>query len=1406
MACAPRGKQSANRVLITSSAWLRGVARPLFIFCAALALPLGAVAQESPPKLPPKPVLIKPVLPGKGTIPLPNPKPSADPKKNDSKTGAAGPKKDMPAAVRAPVPPPPLHWTAAVPDTMADYALARARRLGEDALAGMLVAAALDERASFRRVRDGLRGISYMNTPSADDARMLMLRLSPEPFSPVWPGVQAISYDAAADPNGLVKAFAILGPFQDTGGGLTRREGPEAPGQRFSDTSARYAWGVYDVGWRRALPVSSTARGLPLDLYVHPRQESCTYLASRVTVPKILVRRDIKAVPKAANLPVKPATPKAPAPPSKTPTTPKTTPAQGDNDPRPFLIHVASTGAVRLMWDGVDVASSEEIHTQAILDRMAVRVEAAPGDHWIALKVCSGALPDEGRVRVRFTDETKKPLAMLTSSDLHGIHEPAPEAAPPKGKKPAKALRPKAERVPTLMEKALQIGDAPAPEQALSASIVRTLGGADDARSPKAPGLLDRIAKTPDLSADMLAMTGWISPFGANRSGWLNQAKERAAAEKDLQTAAFTQRRLAASNLNSNMIDWAISAIQEEPLKSASDAEARLIRVMVKERLGGAGFARAAVDELLSITDAMKLRTPVSVWAELADAARLQPAVWFKAMVRLSELRPDARDAGFVRAHRTIDANAMEMAAARSLMQQTSADELVRIGRDLYGAGRYAWAREVFYWATQVSPNEPGAFEGLADARRAARAADPKLDAQTAAKEGFLSTDALARARDLQPGDPFHKAELAFRTSAPGEEETAPRAAKMRDEQYLPQPSVFLARARAKPAVKGEIFDRQLHWVRVVTYHDDKRVSQLMHYAREIVIEPRTEAELFEPNVPAEGDDTELLFARLHRRDGTVVMPEEQSSGGRIPMIRWPELKTGDVVEVAVRSWTAGPVGRRGDAPYYFLDYVGSVDTHPILYNEVVIDSPEVSPLAIDVLHGKPDRVSDETREGRRIQRFVWDNPPNVPEEPLAPQMSEVLPVVVGSTFASWNDFREWYRGAVQGFTEPDDQVRRLAADLTKGKKTRDEKIKAVFDFVADDIRYLNYVSGEWWLPNRPQQLLARRQGDCDDKAILLITLLRALGIEASEVLVQTRYTAQPGLLQSEKAAIPMFDHGIAYLPGKSGEPGMWLDATSPQSRLGPLPAMDSRAVALFVHEGQAKIIETPASSPSDHGVDATWTIKLTASGAGELVAKERHSGDAAFELRNNLREADARAQWVEQYLANGWFPAVQVKPSVSFDGEQANGTAQLSFEATSEAFARREGQELSVPLTTNSTYTSTLAPLSKRTLPVVLPPLLAPGHQTHAITLIAPPGYVFAELPPSGEEAGGEFGSARIEFKPTKEEDRIVVQRTVVFDRSTIPVDKYAAWRGWLQRVDGLLHRMTRLVPKASNPAGKTP
>jgi hypothetical protein len=299
--------------------------------------------------------------------------------------------------------------------------------------------------------------------------------------------------------------------------------------------------------------------------------------------------------------------------------------------------------------------------------------------------------------------------------------------------------------------------------------------------------------------------------------------------------------------------------------------------------------------------------------------------------------------------------------------------------------------------------------------------------------------------------------------------------------------------------------------------------------------------------------------------------------------------------------------------------------------------------------------------------------------------------------------------------------------------------------------------------------------------------------------MVQTRMTGQPSVLLSKNVAVPMFDHGIAFLPGPGG--GQYLDATSPQSRLGPIPSMDARAVALRMDTGPAEIVQLPASSPDDHGADVTWTVTLSADGAGDVVGEERHTGDAAFWLRTNLSQAEARAQYVEDALIGPWFPTVEVDKAIGFKGDLPGGQALVSYKARSRGLLRSEGRELVLSLSPSNTYGSSLAPLVERTLPVQLPPHLAPSHQNRTVRVLAPAGYRWGELPPGGDASGAAYGKAHLDIaRDPKDPRALLIKRSVVFDQHLIPVEKYASWRAWITQVDALMHKEVRLVPTGAD------
>jgi hypothetical protein len=1124
---------------------------------------------------------------------------------------------------------------------------------------------------------------------------------------------------------GVIDALSLLGPFRDTGGGLVARDGPEAAGSVFADARARYSWGTYDVAWRVVPRPFSSAQGVPLDLFVWPRKESCTWLASAITLSvdqKIVVR-------------------------------------------------LASTGQARLVFDGADVGHDEAVHEAAAFDRIAARVHATAGPHLLAAKVCAGAIDDAGRVRLRVTDESGRwPQGLTATADLSGVPSRSPRVP-----------RVVYDRMTTALARAIE-APGKEPDTRLAAAVLRTLGGADDLRSPRAPGLLAALADGP-IDADRLAFAAWVAPSGANKSAWLNRAHEDASA--DARTKAFVERRLVERHLDAGLADWAMALLSGTKHAADVDDEGVLLESKVDIALGTDALRLRAMRRLTS-TFPGRL-PPLALLDHLADvASSFDPTLALAAREALASQYGD-HGPELVLAMNARGRDAVVRAARRAFEGGVaSADQALTVAQAVARSGAHDEARALYEQLARWAPNRAGVWAGLAEETGAARA--------DATRDEVIGA-ALRRARELDPGEARYRAEIALRAHATTGSEGRD------DEKYLVSSQAILARrkgARTEGTDAPEVADRELHWLRAVVMHPDRRVSELVHYAREIVIPPRTEDELYE-EIPAEGDLTELLRARVHRADGGTAFPVEEANDDARPRIRWPELGSGDVVEVAFRSWTAGPVGGRADPPFYRLDYAGGLSTHPVLYNEVDVESPSDRPIYVDVVNGKADRRDEKDGGGRHVMRLVWDAPVSVPDEPSAPPLSEVVPTLVLSTFKDWSAFRAWYGEAIRGFTEPDAQMRDLAAQLTRGKSSRQAKLEAIFDFVADDIRYVNYVSGEWWLPNRPQQLLARREGDCDDKALLLITLLKASGIDAQEVMVQTRLTGQPSIVRARGAAIPLFDHGIAFLHGPGGD--TYLDATSPQSRLGPLPSMDARAVALRM-DGPPEIVELPSSSPGDHGVDATWTVALRPDGSAGLDGEERATGDDAFWMRTNLTEPGARAQWVEDHLVGPWFPTVEVDKKVDFHGDVGHGAATVRWSARSNGLARHEAQELVLPLSPAQTLASQLAPLVQRTLPLWLSPQVAPRKSSRTIHVKAPRGWGFEPPPRGGDEDGGPFGRAHVDLaRDPHDGQAVVVKLTVVFDQSRIAAGDYPKWRSWVQRVDALMHKSLRLVPVAGTP-----
>jgi hypothetical protein len=118
--------------------------------------------------------------------------------------------------------------------------------------------------------------------------------------------------------------------------------------------------------------------------------------------------------------------------------------------------------------------------------------------------------------------------------------------------------------------------------------------------------------------------------------------------------------------------------------------------------------------------------------------------------------------------------------------------------------------------------------------------------------------------------------------------------------------------------------------------------------------------------------------------------------------------------------------------------------------------------------------------------------------------------------------------------------VRAVAQEIRAAGGSPAEQALHALQFVQEQIRYVSISIGEGaFRPAQPGRVLERRFGDCKDKSLLLVAILRELGIEAQLALVNSTLGRR---LDSILPTPYAFDHAIVRIT--LGNAVYWLDAT----------------------------------------------------------------------------------------------------------------------------------------------------------------------------------------------------------------------------------------------------------------------
>ncbi len=217
----------------------------------------------------------------------------------------------------------------------------------------------------------------------------------------------------------------------------------------------------------------------------------------------------------------------------------------------------------------------------------------------------------------------------------------------------------------------------------------------------------------------------------------------------------------------------------------------------------------------------------------------------------------------------------------------------------------------------------------------------------------------------------------------------------------------------------------------------------------------------------------------------------------------------------------------------------------------------------------KPTVGKEADAEKERKKKEIW-----TPQQELDNKEGK-LPAVAWTTFRNWEAVGAWYRGLELDRIQPDAAIKAKVAELIAGKTSEEDKVRAVYSYVASQIRYIGVAFGIGrYQPHLASEVLENQYGDCKDKHTLLASMLTALGLHPDAVLIGA------GVRFNEAVPSPAsFNHLITTL--QLGGQQIWLDSTAEVAPYRALQYAIRDKSALVIPETGAPVIQrTPANLP----------------------------------------------------------------------------------------------------------------------------------------------------------------------------------------------------------------------------------
>lgn len=381
-----------------------------------------------------------------------------------------------------------------------------------------------------------------------------------------------------------------------------------------------------------------------------------------------------------------------------------------------------------------------------------------------------------------------------------------------------------------------------------------------------------------------------------------------------------------------------------------------------------------------------------------------------------------------------------------------------------------------------------------------------------------------------------------------------------------------------------------------------------------------------------------------------------------------------------------------------------------------------------------------------------------------------------GSSFTYFNtldDQYAWYRSLVKSVVNDAAVLKAKAQEITAGKTTDLEKIKAVFYWVQQNIRYIAFEDGlAGFRPEKAHEVLRRKYGDCKGMAHLTKELLKSLGLDARLCWIGTNHIAY----DYGTPSMSVDNHMICAV--NQGGKMVFLDATETYSGFGEY-AERIQGRQVLVEDGDKYVLsKIPATTYQQNLETEKMDLSLNGTALVAKVEREWQGEEKAYMLMQlNSIKKDKSKDALLRYLADDNKDCT-IQNLVTSDVEDFDKHLSLRYDMALKNGVSNFGKEYYVDLDFRKEFGGFLFDLAERKHDYWFRCKTNLAREVH---MTLPAGFTATSVP-----AGLAVKNSDYEFSIAYQQlpNKIVYKKTILIKNPRLAKSKFAQWNADVEKL----------------------